>query len=135
MERFFLVHLSLMFLGLLLLTAGVITVRYFRKKMWWFRLHKMLGILATLFFGTGGIAAVSMVYLSAETHFTVPHTWVGGAVIVLMIGILTAGFAQTRVANKKRMRLIHRSMGRTVAVLALVAVITGAMAAGIIPGP
>ncbi len=135
MELFFLVHLSLMFLGFLLLTAGVITVMYLRKKMWWFRLHKMLGILATLFFGAGGVAAVSMVYLSGEPHFAVPHTWVGGAAIVLMIGTLTAGFAQTRVANKKRMRLIHRSMGRTVAVLALVAVITGAMAAGIIPGP
>jgi len=33
------------------------------------------------------------------------------------------------------MRLAHRSLGRTVAVLALIAVITGAMAAGIIPGP
>ena len=122
-------------LGFLLLAAGVITARYFRKKLWWFRLHKMLGVLATIFFGAGGIAAVLMVYAAGGNHFAVPHTWMGGATIVLMIGTLTAGFAQTRVVNKKRMRLVHRSLGRTVAVLALVAVITGAMVAGIIPGP
>ncbi len=135
MEIFYYVHLFLMPLGFLLLAAGVIAVRYFRKMLWWFRLHKTLGVLATIFFGAGGIAAVLMVYSAGGAHFAVPHTWMGGAAIILMMGTLTAGFAQTRVVNKKRMRLAHRSLGRTVAVLALIAVITGAMAAGIIPGP
>lgn len=135
MERFFLVHLSLMLMSFLLLTAGVITVRYLRKKMWWFRLHKMLGILATIFFLAGGMAAVLMVYLSGGDHLAIFHTWLGALTLVFVVGTLAAGLLQTRVANKKRMRLIHRSAGRTVAILALVAAITGAMAAGIIPGP
>jgi hypothetical protein len=136
MEPFFLMHLLFMSLGVFLMAAGVVTVRYYRKKTGWFRLHKMLGLLSTVLLGAGGIAAVSMVYREeGGTHFDVPHTWVGGFVIVLMIGTLAAGFAQTRVLNKKRMRLVHRSAGRTVVVLALVAVIMGAIAAGIIPGP
>lgn len=135
MELFFLIHLTLMLLGFLLLVAGVITVRYFRKKMWWFRLHKRMGFLATISFFVGGIAAVLMVYLSGGNHFAVPHTWLGVIVIVIMAGTLVAGLAQTRVINKTRMRLVHRTLGRTVAVLSLLAVATGAIVAGIIPGP
>jgi len=132
MEIFFIVHLILMPLGFLLLAGGVITVRYLRKRMWWFRLHKMLGVLATIFFVTGGFAAVLMVYLAGKTHFSVPHTWLGAGTIVLMAATLTAGFLQTRVGNKKRMRLIHRIAGRTVTGLSLITVITGTIAAGII---
>lgn len=135
MEIFFIVHLLLMPLGFLLLAGGVITVRYLRKRMWWFRLHKMLGVLATVFSVTGGFAAVLMVYLAGNNHFSVPHTWLGAGTIVLMVATLTVGFLQTRVSNKKHMRLIHRIAGRTVAALSLVTVITGAMAAGILPVP
>jgi hypothetical protein len=135
MELFFLFHLLLMLLGFVSTLAGVIIVRYFRKKMWWFRRHKLLGTIATIFLGVGGAAAVFMVQLSDHGHFTVPHTWLGGAVIVLMTGTLAAGLAQTRVVDKKRMRLIHRFSGRTVAVLCVITVVTGLMAAGIIPGP
>lgn len=135
MEIFFIVHLLLMPLGFFLLAGGVIAVRYLRKKMWWFRLHKMLGVLATVFFITGGFAAVLMVYLAGGNHFSVPHTWLGGGTIVLMVATLIVGFLQTRLSNKKLMRLIHRIAGRTVAGLSLVAVVTGAIAAGILPVP
>ena len=133
MEIFFIVHLILMPLGFLLLAGGVITVRYLRKKMWWFRLHKMLGGLATVFFIAGGLSAFLMVSLAGRNHFSVPHTWLGAGTIVLMVTTLTAGFLQTRVGNKKRMRLMHRIAGRTVAGLSLAAVVTGAITAGIIP--
>jgi hypothetical protein len=135
MEIFFIVHLILMPLGFLLLAGAVITVRYLRKKMWWFRLHKMLGVLATVFFIAGGVAAVLMVSLSGRSHFSVPHTWLGAGTICLMVSTLTVGFLQTRVSNKKRMRMVHRIAGRTMAGLSLVAVVTGAIAAGIIPVP
>ena len=103
--------------------------------MWWFRLHKMLGVLATVFFIAGGVAAVLMVSLSGRSHFSVPHTWLGAGTICLMVSTLTVGFLQTRVSNKKRMRMVHRIAGRTMAGLSLVAVVTGAIAAGIIPVP
>ena len=135
MEIFFSVHLILMPLGFVLLAGGVVTVRYLRKKIWWFRLHKMLGVLSTIFFISGGTAAVLMVELSGRGHFSIPHTWLGAAVIGLMTATLAVGFLQSRVGNKKRMRMIHRVMGRTVAVLSLVTVVTGAVAAGIIPAP
>jgi len=135
MEIFFFVHLMLMSLAFVLLVGGVVTVRYFRKKIWWFRLHKMLGVLSTIFFIAGGIAAALMVFLSGRSHFAVPHTWLGAAVVVLMVTTLAVGLLQTRVGNKKRMRMIHRIAGRTVAGLSLMAVATGAIAAGIIPFP
>ena len=135
MGIFFIVHLMLMPLGFFLLAGGVITVRYLRKKMWWFRLHKMLGVLATVFSIAGGMSAVLMVSLSGRNHFCVPHTWLGAGTIMLIVATLTAGFLQTRVGNKKRMRLMHCIAGRTVAGLSLVAVVTGAIAAGIIPVP
>jgi len=76
-----------------------------------------------------------MVYLAGKNHFSVPHTWLGAATIVLMAATLTAGLLQSRVGNKKQMRLIHRIAGRTVAGLSLITVVTGAMAAGILPVP
>jgi len=135
MEIFFFIHLLLMPLGFVLLAGGVITVRYLKKKIWWFRLHKMLGGLSTIFFMVGGMAGVLMVELSGRSHLSVPHTRLGVVVVGLMMATLGVGFLQTRVGNKKRMRMVHRTMGRTAAVLSLMAVATGAIAAGIIPFP
>ncbi|HPX55322.1 MAG TPA: hypothetical protein PK425_02180 [Syntrophales bacterium] len=133
METFFFIHMTLMSLGFLLLAGGVITVRYLKKKMGWFRLHKRQEVLSAIFFVAGAVAAVLMVELSGGGHLSVPHTWLGAVLIVLMAATLVVGFLQARVKNKKRMRMIHRVMGRTAAVLSLAAVATGAVTAGMIP--
>lgn len=133
MEMFFFVHLLFMSLGLVLIILGVVTARYGRKKAWWFRLHKMLGILAATFFLFGGAAAIVMVSLSGGSHLAVPHAWFGSGTLLLMIMAVTAGYLQTKVLQKKRMRWIHRNTGRTVLVLSLFALTTGLIAAGIIP--
>ena len=122
-----------MVLGFLHLAVGVITVRFLKKRMWWFRIHKMLGIIAMFIMISGGISAYLMVRFSGEGHLEVPHTWFGVATILVVIITPAAGFLQLRVRKKIRMRLIHRTAGWTAACLSLISMVSGGILMGIIP--
>lgn len=96
------------------MTTGMVIARYFKKRTWWLKAHRILGILGALQVWAGFAAAVLMVSRSGGEHFDVFHAYLGLTVILLALATSVAGQLQLTL-RKPALRLgtLHRWSGRT----------------------
>jgi len=109
----------------LMAAAGYIS-RFQKKKRWWLKSHRSLGLAGAIVLIPGAIAAVVLVALGGEEHFESPHTWLGALTITLSWAAVTLGLLVFRMREQAaRLRVYHRWIGRLALAAALVTVLTG----------
>jgi len=127
-------HAGFMITGMVLMTAGVFIARFMRKKPWWLRSHKALGICGVLSIALGFSTAVNMVAASGDEHFDVLHAYVGA--VVILAATATPVLGQLQFVLKERraeIRKIHRWAGAITLILISLNIISGLVLAGVIP--
>lgn len=113
-------HAFLVSSGLLLLSAGMICARYMKRRRWWLKAHKTLGLAGaglTLF---GIMVAVYMVSASSGLNSPAgPHAYIGILVSLMVLFTPFMGFIQLKKGDK-RLRAIHKWSGRMTIVLMII---------------
>ncbi len=120
-------HALLVTSGLLFMLGGMIAARYMKRKSWWLKAHKSLGISGVLLTVSGVIVAVYMVSTYNGTYLVKePHAYLGITALALVVFTPIMGFMQFRIKDK-RMRIIHRWSGRLAIVMVLINAAAGWM--------
>jgi cytochrome b561 len=122
-------HAILMTIGFILLLLTITVSTGMRKKKWWLKAHKSLGILGATFAVLGLLMGLYMVSTWMTPHFRVPHAFLGITTIILAIIQPVLGFMQPK---SKKIRPVHRWLGRTVVILMFFSIIAGMSQAGVI---
>ncbi len=126
-------HLGLMSTSFLAMAAGIVVSRFFRKKKWWMKVHKVLGAAAVAMALLGIIIIAISVQASGGPHFRVSHAFYGAAALVLLLISPALGFAMFKTKNKTtiaRIKKLHRWSGRITLVLMAVTMVAGFSLAG-----
>ena len=116
----------------LFIVSGISMAVFMRRKRWWLKWHRGLGMAGSGFILLGFVMAILMVSLAGKNHFAVPHAYLG--IFTVFFAALTPllGILQFRVKAKERIRAIHRWSGRSLLFLAILTGITGLFQAGIL---
>ncbi len=131
--RFFLLHIIFMSAAVILMSTGVGIARFLRKKKWWLKVHRGLGIAATLSTGLGLGSIYLFVENSGGRHLSVPHAWVGLVAIFGAIAVPILGQAFLKLKWKKQeVRFLHRWSGRITVTLMGIAALMGLRILGVI---
>jgi hypothetical protein len=132
-EWFFYIHAGAMGTGFLLMVAGFGIARFQRQQRWWLKAHRIAGTAGLVAILTGLTAAFLMVNQGDGEHLEVPHTWVGLAVALSASITLVLGILQFKIREKAtHLREMHRWSGRITITMALAAILSGLLTAGII---
>lgn len=119
-----LIHGLVMGSGLGLMVAAGIISRFLKRKRWWLKTHRALGIAGAVVLIPGAVTAWRLVEASSGVHLDAPHTWLGAAALALSWTAPVLGLLAFRIrSHAVRLRTLHRWTGR----LALAAVITAAL--------
>jgi predicted acyltransferase len=123
-----------MITGMALMTAGVFIARFMRKKPWWLRSHRALGICGVLSIALGFSTAVYMVTASGDEHFDVLHALAGAVIILAAMATPILGQLQFTLKNRRtELRNAHRWAGAMTLILIPLNMISGLVLAGYIP--
>lgn len=113
-------HALLVLSGLLLFFAAMTCARYLKRKRWWLKAHRLLGIAGAAITLSGITVAVYMV--SASAGLQPPgglHAYIGIIVSFMVLFTPVLGFLQMK-KKDKRLRVIHRWSGRmTIALMTI----------------
>ncbi len=125
-------HAALMVVGAILCTVAIAAV-YMKKKPWWLKGHRIMGMIGgTLMFIGVGVAAY-MITSAGGTHLRVPHAWVGLLTIIILMIILTLAMVYTYFNKMKRkVRKPHLWLGRVAIPLMGINIILGIVLVGLI---
>jgi hypothetical protein len=97
-----------------------------KKKSWWLKAHRILGILGAFQVWAGVAAAVAMVSRYGGDHFRIPHAWLGMVIAFLVLAAPLAGQMQLTLRNRlPRMRIVHHWAGRLTLAFLLVNTMVG----------
>ncbi len=130
----FLIHAALMSAGFLFVFTALIVAMTQRRKRWWLKSHKAIGLTGGSLILLGAVTAVAAVASTPEGHhLRTPHTWLGVLTVLAAIIAPTLGLLQFRLPRKvETLRVIHRLFGRIVNLIAPVAILLGLRVAEII---
>jgi len=126
------IHAGLMSTSFIALLSGIIISILYKKKKWRYKTHKTLGIYAGASGAAALLTAVIMVQLLGGVHFSSLHTIIGGVTGLLLLLTPVAGLKIRTAKNKKRLKVIHRIMGYSTAIMMLIVILLGLRLAGII---
>ncbi len=126
-------HASAMALALLLMAVAAGVARFLRKKTWWLRTHRPLGIAAGVLAAGGLASALVFVGSAGGPHLRVLHAWVGlGALAAAFSApFLGHGFLKSR-KNKPLLRTLHHRAGWAAASLMALAAVLGLRLVGLL---
>lgn len=131
--RFFLLHVIFMSTAVILMSMGVGIARFLRKKKWWLKVHRILGILSALSTGLGLGAIIVFVENSGGRHLSIPHAWVGLVAILGAVSVPILGQAFLKLKGKKQaLRFLHRWSGRVTVTLMGIAAFMGLKILGVL---
>ena len=121
---FFLIHAALMALGFLFALSAMIVAMTQRKKRWWLKTHKIIGLTGGSLILLGAAAAVTAVAATpAGHHLRTPHTWLGALTVIAAIIAPALGLLQFRIPQKVgSLRVVHRFSGRLLNLIIPVAI-------------
>jgi len=85
-----------MILALCILLAGAIIARFMKKKAWWLKVHRSLGITGAIFLIVALFAIFLQITLTEREHFRVVHSWIGFTAFIFVVLTLTLGILQLR---------------------------------------
>lgn len=123
----YLIHAVLMGSAFVLLASGVFIVMRLRRQRWWFKTHRMLGVLGAVLMILGWIAAEVMLAGGGAGG----HVFVGLTAILLSVVTVGLGLLQFRI-KKKPIRIIHRWTGRATVVMQAANILLGLLLIGIL---
>jgi cytochrome b561 len=130
------VHAVLMSIAFALLFVGMFFPRYLKKKKWWLKTHRRLGISGTVIGVVGIGISTFMIFQTTGVHLRVPHSWFGFLTIVLIIFSPFLGHFMLKIrknpARAKKARAVHRWIGRVTLLFMAVTIVLGLLQAGII---
>jgi hypothetical protein len=130
------VHGALMSTAFVLLFIGMFFPRYLKKKKWWLKTHRRIGISGTVIGVVGIGIATYMVSQTTGIHLRVPHSWVGLLTIALIIFTPFWGHFMLKIrkapARAKKARAAHRWIGRVTLLFMAATIVLGLLQAGII---
>ncbi|MFN3411664.1 MAG: hypothetical protein ACK4YF_05870 [Exilispira sp.] len=143
------IHLVLMISVFFISLFAAIIAKFFRKKIWWLKKHKLFNQIKTILAITGFIIAIIMVNNFQIGHFSTFHGIIGLITVCLILIQSTAGFLITinilsriklfKNLNTKKLdeirlndfnankilRLIHKKSGLIIILLILLNIIIG----------
>jgi len=127
----YLIHSVLMGSGFLLLASGVFIAMRQRKQRWWFKTHRLLGMIGAGTLLLGWAAAVFMVARTSGEHLQGPHAWLG--IVTVLAAVVTAclGWLQYRI-KKRPIRIIHHWTGRATLLIQAVTIVLALRLVGIL---
>lgn len=126
-------HALSMSLAFLMMTAALLIARYGKKKKWWLKAHKILGITSAALTVIGLGLGIFMVAAKGQSHLRVPHAWIGLLAILAASAAPLLGRAIFSTKTKKQeLRRFHRWTGRTALILMTLTILSGLFQAGII---
>jgi len=130
------VHGALMSAAFVLIFTGMFFPRYLKKKKWWLKIHRRMGISGALV-GAAGIAiAVYMIVRTTGIHLRVLHSWIGLLTIFLMAVTPLYGHFMLKIRKApdraKRARAAHRWIGRITLLFMALTIVLGLLQAGIL---
>lgn len=126
-------HAILMIVAFLGLFLGFTVARFMKKKSWWLKVHRSLGITGAILVLIGLFAVALQITLTGRSHFRIPHAYLGTFVVLLALLTPTLGLMMIRMRNKAgKLRTYHRWSGRTTLALMFVNVVAGLKLIGVI---
>ncbi len=130
----FLIHAALMAAGFLMVFSALIVAMTQRRKGWWLKAHRAVGLTGGLLMVLGAVTAVAAVASTPEGHhLRTPHTWLGALTVAAAIIAPILGLLQFRIPKKASViRAVHRLFGRLLNLMAPIAILLGLLAAEII---
>ena len=126
-------HAGLMFVGFLLFLTGFMIVRFMRRKRWWLKAHRALGITGAAIVILGLFAEALHISLAGMQHFKVPHAYIG--IVVVFLALLTPVLGHLQFKFPKAVvpvKRLHITSGGTVLIIMAVNILLGLSIAGII---
>lgn len=126
-------HAILMTLACFFFLCGFCLVRFFRRKVWWFKFHRACGLSGAVSVIIGFIMVYLSVSMSGGSHFAIPHAYAGAGALCLSVVTPVFGNMQfTRRQSAGRFKMLHVWSGRITIVLMIVNGIAGLFLSGII---
>ena len=126
-------HALLMILAFCIMLAGGIIARFMKKKIWWLKVHRSLGITGAIFFIVAILAIVLQITLTEREHFRIIHSWIGFVAFIFAMLTPALGILQLRVRSVTvRLRSFHRWSGRLTLCLMVINVFLGLLMMGFI---
>jgi hypothetical protein len=130
------VHGALMSTAFVLLFIGMFFPRYLKKKKWWLKTHRRIGISGAVIGVVGIGTAVYMISQTTGIHLRVLHSWIGLVTITLLIFTPFLGHFMLKIrkvpARAKQVRAVHRWIGRVTLLFMAATIVLGLLQAGII---
>jgi len=127
-----LIHGLLMGSGLGLMAAAGFISRFLKRRRWWLKAHRALGIAGAAVLIPGAVTAFRLVEASSGVHLDAPHTWFGAAALSLSWTAPILGLLAFRIrAHAVRLRTLHRWTGRLALAAAFLAALSGLRLAGV----
>lgn len=126
-------HGGLMGLGFLCMVVAIIIARFYKKKDWWFKVHRGLNVAAPILAVAGIITAIVMVTPAYGVQLPLAHHIIGLITLVLLIAQPVLGFSMVKSKDKDKkaqLRKMHKILGWVTPVMYLVAIIAVEIAVG-----
>lgn len=126
-------HAFLMGMGFLLMAAGIVVAGFFRRRRWWLKFHRFVGISAGFCLTAGLAVAVVMVSQSGGGQFKIPHAWLG--LLAVISGVITPVIGHLQFQIKMKIRQLHRwhrALGYGALLATCLSIISGLAVIGII---
>lgn len=121
------IHAILMSVSFLLMLSGMIISRYLKKRRWWLKVHRAVGLTGGITGILGIVIAAYMVGATTGIHLRVGHSIVGLITVLVIILTPILGFVifSAKPEYKKRVRLFHRWSGRITLIMMAVTITFG----------
>jgi hypothetical protein len=128
------IHIIIMSVAFIIMVFGMLVSRYMKKKRWWLKVHRSIGITGASVGVIGIASAVIMVSVLSGIHLRVFHSYVGLVTILALISTPVLGQSIFKVQREKKpkFRKSHRWFGRIALILMLITIILGLFQAGIL---
>lgn len=126
-------HAGFMTAALIFMTTGVVIVKFLKKKRWWMKAHRSVGLIGSVCVIIGFVGAFVMVSRFEGSHLSVPHAYIGVITFLSVLLTPTLGITQFRLRQRAAsIRNMHRRSGWITFILMFVTIISGLAHAGII---
>jgi uncharacterized iron-regulated membrane protein len=128
------VHGGFMVAGFSLMAAGFVVARFLRKKRFWLRAHRALGLSGALSIALGFLTALYMVSGFGGEHFDVLHADVGA--VTVFLSAMTPALGQLQFVFRSRaaeIRTWHRWSGAMTLLMVFLTILSGFVQASVSP--
>jgi hypothetical protein len=126
-------HALALSLSFACMLAGMLISRYLKKKRWWLKVHRVLGVSGVVL-GVGGVAAMTvMLSLLSASHMRILHSYLGLLTLTGMLAAPVLGQVMLKIrGGRKTLRTVHRWLGRLVLLLMAATVLLGLVRIGLL---